>query len=205
MPRYFYFKAYDIAGKEIYSGKSGCWHGCGSLDVDYYPNGAVKYVKETFQPDGGIQHYDVRTHFDELGKVTKVDDYSLEGPGRTHLVSPTIEDPIVKPKPKVKVREPKKDKLELRAFFIKNSTSKRLTIILIDTLNKQVLQHVRLRKNELVFIDSVEVGMIFNLARSRFQVLELRVSKRKTIPFFSTTQWDADVKRLTLYLLEKDE
>lgn len=76
--RYRHFIAYDSKGNEMYKAEHGCWHGCGSLDVKYYPNGSIQSARKTFQPDGGIQHYDNTSFFNEDGTFNHEEDNSWD-------------------------------------------------------------------------------------------------------------------------------
>ncbi|NCA22301.1 MAG: hypothetical protein EBS86_14335, partial [Crocinitomicaceae bacterium] len=70
--RFGYLKAYKIDGTEIYVTHTRNVGGHASVDVEYYPNGAIKKAHATDQPDGGIQYGDVTHYFDEDGNITSI-------------------------------------------------------------------------------------------------------------------------------------
>lgn len=72
-----YAKAFKTDGAEIFSGMYGYLGGSHGVDFTYYESGAAKSIRETFQPDGGIQHYDVIKFYDEHRNLTGSEDRSL--------------------------------------------------------------------------------------------------------------------------------
>jgi hypothetical protein len=57
-----------VNGNKVLETGHGLLHGSASLDVKYHSNGAIKSARRTFQPDGGIQHYDATTFYHVTGK-----------------------------------------------------------------------------------------------------------------------------------------
>jgi hypothetical protein len=95
-----FLKAYKIDGTEIYSMSTRNIGGHCSVDVEYYPSGAIKKAHATDQPDGGIQHGDVTHYFDEEGNITNIVDLSDDGWGRT-VTYPDfrkVDSPVLTPK-----------------------------------------------------------------------------------------------------------
>jgi hypothetical protein len=104
--------------------------GHGSVDVEYYPSGAIKKAHATSQPDGGIQYGDITHYFDEIGNVTSVVDLSDDGPGRM-ITTPTFRqvDPVVAPKIEKKQEVVQCATIYSSEIFIVNLTRKPQTII----------------------------------------------------------------------------
>jgi hypothetical protein len=125
-----YLKAYKVDGTEIYSMSTRNVGGHGSVDVEYYPSGAIKKAHATSQPDGGIQYGDITHYFDEIGTVTSVVDLSDDGPGRM-ITTPTFRqvDPVVAPKIEKKQEVVQCATIYSSEIFIVNLTRKPQTII----------------------------------------------------------------------------
>jgi hypothetical protein len=125
-----YLKAYKVDGTEIYSMSTRNVGGHGSVDVEYYPSGAIKKAHATSQPDGGIQYGDITHYFDEIGNVTSVVDLSDDGPGRM-ITTPTFRqvDPVVAPKIEKKQEVVQCATIYSSEIFIVNLTRKPQTII----------------------------------------------------------------------------
>jgi hypothetical protein len=113
-----YLKAYKVDGTEIYSMSTRNVGGHGSVDVEYYPSGAIKKAHATSQPDGGIQYGDI-THY-----------LSDDGPGRM-ITTPTFRqvDPVVAPKIEKKQEVVQCATIYSSEIFIVNLTRKPQTII----------------------------------------------------------------------------
>lgn len=97
--RWYVLKIYDNTGKEIYSKEYGNKWGSSGVDLKYYKNGQVESVRYHMQPDGGIQHYDVKTLFSEMGEFLRDEDFSLDrtgilqkGPGYIEPIKPTMKE-----------------------------------------------------------------------------------------------------------------
>ena len=125
-----YLKAYKVDGTEIYSMSTRNVGGHGSVDVEYYPSGAIKKAHATSQPDGGIQYGDITHYFDEIGNVTSIVDLSDDGPGRM-ITTPTFRqvDPVVAPKTEKKQEVVQCATIYSSEIFIVNLTRKPQTII----------------------------------------------------------------------------
>ncbi len=119
--RYFEFRAYDSNGNESLKANHGYLHGGASLDVTYYDNGAIRTARKTFQPDGGIQHYDATSFFNEDGTFHHEEDNSWDKELILH--HPPIYD---FPEPKKAVVEPKIDTVYV---YIKNASSRKIEIL----------------------------------------------------------------------------
>ena len=97
--------AFDHSGKEIYSNDIGYFGGSHHTEFTYYPDGAVKTIHSTHQPDGGIQYYDVTIYYTNDGVVERTDDRSLDGHGQYKVIAPSYEQPTKPgaiPKPSTK-------------------------------------------------------------------------------------------------------
>ena len=119
--RYFEFRAYDSNGNESLKANHGYLHGGASLDVTYYDNGAIRTARKTFQPDGGIQHYDATSFFNEDGTFHHEEDNSWDKELILH--HPPIYD---FPEPKKAVVEPKSDTVFV---YLKNASSRKIEVL----------------------------------------------------------------------------
>jgi hypothetical protein len=119
--RYFEFRAYDINGNESLKANHGYLHGGASLDVKYYDNGAIRTARKTFQPDGGIQHYDATSFFNEDGTFHHEEDNSWDKELIVH--HPPIYD---FPEPKKAVVEVKSDTVYV---YLKNASSRKIEVL----------------------------------------------------------------------------
>lgn len=90
--------AFDRNGKKIYENGVRNIGGTAGVTFSYYDDGAVKTAHYHSQPDGGIQWYDVLTHFSQEGVVTGEDD---NGYDRMHnvLAPPAVRKPPTPPAP----------------------------------------------------------------------------------------------------------
>jgi len=127
-----YLKAYKIDGTEIYTTYPRNVGGHSSVDVEYYPSGAIKKAHATDQPDGGIQYGDITHYFDEEGNITNIVDLSDDGWGRT-VTYPDFKkvdpQPIVTPKIDKKPEVISCAVIYSTEIFIVNFTNKPQTII----------------------------------------------------------------------------
>lgn len=119
--RYFEFRAYDSNGNESLKANHGYLHGGASLDVTYYDNGAIHTARKTFQPDGGIQHYDATSFFNEDGTFHHEEDNSWDKELILH--HPPIYD---FPEPKKAVVEPKSDTVFV---YLKNASYRKIEVL----------------------------------------------------------------------------
>lgn len=130
-------KVYDNVGNEIYSKEYGYKWGSSGVDLKYYPNGQVQSARYTMQPDGGIQHYDVKTVFKEDGKFDHEEDNSWGNDGLRHVTTPpyTQTPPVrVEPtKPEVKKPNECAPVQTQFDFYIINNTSDEIEITCNNT------------------------------------------------------------------------
>lgn len=135
--QYKHFLAFDANGNKLFEGGHGYRHGGGSLDVKYFGNGSVSSVRSTFQPDGGIQHYDVTTYFNEDGSFNRREDNSWDKQLTFFTyTTPTEETPVNKTVQKV-------DSVN---YILKNSSGKKLKI-LVSSLKDPILKEVIVLRN----------------------------------------------------------
>lgn len=132
--RYFEFRAYDVNGNEVLKANHGYLHGGASLEVAYYENGAIRTARKTFQPDGGIQHYDATSFFNEDGTFNHEEDNSWDK--QLIIYNPPIYD---FPEPKKAVVEPKSDTVYV---FVKNASSRKLEVLVIKQKGSEVSEKV---------------------------------------------------------------
>ena len=136
---YRYTIVYDQQGNEVYRGGQGYKHGGGSLYLKYYANGAVSSARSTFQPDGGIQYYDVTTYFNEDGSYLRKEDNSR------NTDNPTVFSPVTIITPQPPTLAPKVDSVEV---FIKNTTGNKISI-LVQTKSAKEKTLVHVKKKEV--------------------------------------------------------
>ncbi len=135
--RWHKLKIYDNTGNEIYSKEYGVKWGSSGVDLKYFTNGQVQSARYTMQPDGGIQHYDVKTVFKEDGNFDHEEDNSWGDDGRRHVTTPYTPMPLVKTEPtKPEVKKPNEcapvqTQFE---FCIINNTSDEIVITANNTL-----------------------------------------------------------------------
>jgi hypothetical protein len=136
--RYFEFLAYDAKGNESLKAHHGYLHGGASLDVTYYENGAIRTARKTFQPDGGIQHFDATSFFNEDGTFNYEQDNSWDK--EVTLRTPAIYD---FPEPKKAVVEPKKDTVFV---YLKNASSRKIEVLINKKTGSDQSEKVVLKK-----------------------------------------------------------
>jgi hypothetical protein len=136
--RYFEFRAYDTKGNESLKAHHGYLHGGASLDVTYYENGAIRTARKTFQPDGGIQHFDATSFFNEDGTFNHEEDNSWDK--QLIIYNPPIYD---FPEPKKAVVEPKKDTVFV---YLKNASSRKIEVLINKKTGSDQLEKVVLKK-----------------------------------------------------------
>lgn len=141
--RYFEFRAYDVNGNEVLKANHGYLHGGASLEVAYYENGAIRTARKTFQPDGGIQHYDATSFFNEDGTFNHEEDNSWDK--QLIIYNPPIYD---FPEPKKAVVELKSDTVYV---YLKNTSSRKIEILINKkTGSDQSEKFVVKKQSELV-------------------------------------------------------
>ncbi len=191
--RYTHTLIYDQNGNQVYKGSQGYRHGGGSLYLKYYANGAVSSARSTFQPDGGIQYYDVTTFFNEDGTFNREEDHSM------HTHRPTLFDPttIIKTQPVVQPLMQKADSVEL---FIKNTTGKKVSI-LVQAKGSKDRTLVHIKKKE------VSIGKYVPLKGNQdphiyFEIIIVPNKKKKSIQTIWKPEFLEDTKnRLVLLSL----
>lgn len=142
-----YLKAYKIDGTEIYTTYTRNVGGHASVQVEYYPSGAIRKAHATDQPDGGIQHGDVTHYFDEQGTVTSVIDLSDDGHGRTVTIPTFRQDqPCIAPKKEEKPKVAECAIIYVSEIYVVNLTRKSQIVISkktppngIDFVSKQTI------------------------------------------------------------------
>lgn len=140
---YFHFLAFDVNGNKVLETGHGLLHGSASLDVKYHSNGAIKSARKTFQPDGGIQHFDVTTFYNEDGTFSHEEDNSWD----KQLTHPNFE-----PSQPVFVVQQKPYQEDSLSFHIKNTTNRKVKVLVGYTgksVNKEI---ITIKKNALVKI-----------------------------------------------------
>jgi len=183
-----YAKAYDRAGKEIYSMGIRNVGGHASVNFTYYPDGAVQKAHFSSHPDGGIQWSDVTHYFDENGKVTQVIDNSSDDYGRYTLkIDPTFKSDtsrtyLTSP---VKIETPKKQEVVACAeiytttFYLINATGKKRKAI-ATLLNAQIegfQKELVLAKNDTIQLGSYIEAQLFTHPKER---VSLQIEGRKS-------------------------
>lgn len=144
--RYQWFIAYDVKGNKIFEGGHGYRHGGGSLDVKYHTNGSISSVRSTFQPDGGIQHYDVTTFFAEDGSFIRREDNSWD---RQLTIQPYVHQQKETEKPVEKHR----DSIQ---YLLKNTTKHTIKILLIDAKNSDNRRVEIIKRNKVFDLGKFE-------------------------------------------------
>lgn len=140
------FIAYDNTGKQIFKGDHGYRHGGAGIYPKYYSNGQISSIRSTFQPDGGIQYYDVTEYWNEDGSYSHKEDNSRNTERETLHHVPTT--PIVTPKEE-KVQEVKIQTPDSTNLVIKNSTRKKVSIIVANKQNDKIYVYKLKRNQEL--------------------------------------------------------
>jgi hypothetical protein len=144
--RYTHFIAYNASGKVVFEGEQGYLHGSSGLDVTYHSTGAVSTIRRTFQPDGGIQHYDETFYFNEDGSFSHSIDNSWD---RELTIQYELETEPVQPAVNQCMPVPQKDSI---ALFIQNSSTHTVRILIgkMGSLAEKKLIKIRNDKKVLV-------------------------------------------------------
>jgi hypothetical protein len=142
--RYYHFQAFDLNGNKVLETSHGVLHGSASLDVKYHANGAIKSARRTFQPDGGIQHYDATTFYHEDGTFSHEEDNSWDK---------QLTHPVFEPSQPITVETYKPYKEDSLSFHIKNTTNRKVKI-LVGYTGKSVNKEIFVIKK----YTSVEIG-----------------------------------------------
>lgn len=157
-----YARAYNLQGKQIYHKTISTVGGHGSTTFAYYPNGVIQSVRSTFQPDGGIQHYDATRYYDDKGNFTHEEDNSwdrqvtyLKEPFREPVAptQPTAPKPapVAEPKP-----EPKQDVMECAGIahmkaFVENMAEVSVSVKMIPHNPKEKALTLTVKPGERLY------------------------------------------------------
>jgi len=136
---YYHFKAFDNSGNQVFEGNHGYLHGGASLDVKYYENGSIRSARATFQPDGGIQHYDVTTFFNEDGTFNHEEDNSWD---RMHTLIQVEQVPSENLSKKTE-----KKTADSLTFILHNSTRKKIKVLVGFKNSAGPKQLITIKKN----------------------------------------------------------
>lgn len=155
---WYHLKIYDQTGTEIYSREYGRKWGSSGVELQYYPSGQVKSARYTMQPDGGIQHYDIKTVFKEDGKFDHEEDNSWGNDVLRHVIAPP--SPPIAPIKTEPIKQEVKNANECAPvqtqfdFYIINNTSNEIIITSnnILTFAKPVVR--KADSGDTVFIES---------------------------------------------------
>jgi hypothetical protein len=144
--RYTHFIAYNSSGTVVFEGEQGYLHGSSGLDVTYHSTGAVSTIRRTFQPDGGIQHYDETFYFKEDGSFS----HSIDNSWDRQVTF--IQEPIVQPKkpaPNECMPVPQKDSVSL---YIQNSTTRTVRILIGKLGSPDEKKLIKIRNDKKVLV-----------------------------------------------------
>jgi hypothetical protein len=144
--RYFHFIAYNTTGTVVFEGEQGYLHGSSGLDVTYHSTGAVSTIRRTFQPDGGIQHYDETFYFNEDGTFNHSVDNSWD------RQTTFIQEPFVQPKqqaPNECMPVPQKDSI---ALYIQNSSTHTVRILIGKIGSPAEKKLIKIRNDKKVLV-----------------------------------------------------
>jgi hypothetical protein len=204
-----YLKAYKVDGTEIYSMSTRNVGGHGSVDVEYYPSGAIKKAHATSQPDGGIQYGDITHYFDEIGNVTSIVDLSDDGPGRM-ITTPTFRqvDPVVAPKTEKKQEVVQCATIYSSEIFIVNLTRKPQTIISKKTPPNGIgfKEKTLIDPGDTVLLGGYYEAQLFTPASTVFNAeVELLKNRSNTFHFVwdNFTQVSPALRKHYLLLIDK--
>jgi hypothetical protein len=167
--RYYHFQAFDLNGNKVLETSHGVLHGSASLDVKYHANGAIKSARRTFQPDGGIQHYDATTFYHEDGTFSHEEDNSWDRQLTVPVYDPS---PIVHSK-----EEEKKEKIEIQLL---NLTASKQRVLVVNVKNPLLNKIVRIKRNQRLVVDTVE-GKALNFKLEDYCRFEVLPKKRNRI------------------------
>jgi hypothetical protein len=204
-----YLKAYKVDGTEIYFMSTRNVGGHGSVDVEYYPSGAIKKAHATSQPDGGIQYGDITHYFDEIGNVTSIVDLSDDGPGRM-ITTPTFRqvDPVVAPKTEKKQEVVQCATIYSSEIFIVNLTRKPQTIISKKTPPNGIgfKEKTLIDPGDTVLLGGYYEAQLFTPASTVFNAeVELLKNRSNTFHFVwdNFTQVSPALRKHYLLLIDK--
>lgn len=171
-------KGFDSKGTLLFNVELRKIGGHASVQLKYYKNGQVSSMEYSDAPDGGIQFYESKTTYSELGERTSFHEtkYPFE------LTTQPLK---VERKDSIKITEPRTEKcatLVMNYFEIQNTTNAKLEVVATrnQTLNwsKKMIKMIVLPHEKLVFdsIPSAEKPInkaVYDLT------FELKTKKRK--------------------------
>jgi len=188
-----YAKAFDQQGNEIYIMHTRNVAGHASVEVIYYPSGAVKQAHFTSHPDGGIQWSDIIHRFDETGKITEVIDTSSDDFGHprltinpkflhdtlTTIVSPTV---LVPPKKQEAIACAE---IYTTSIYLINATGKfrKFKALQLNAPIDELQQKGEIAKNDTVKIGSYLEAQLFTHPKERIK-LEVFGKNKDGFQFF---------------------
>lgn len=191
--RYYHFLAFDNKGNKVLEANHGLLHGSAGLDVKYYPNGALRSARKTFQPDGGIQYYDVTSFFKEDGTFDHDEDNSWD---RQITV---ITQPFER-----KVEQPEK-KIEPKSVVVKNSTSRKIKILVGEMDAKKEKRIVTIPKYKEVEIGQFVPEKKKDQALQFYQIEVLPMKKKFKTIIVTSNDLNTDKRQLILIVEKKEE
>jgi hypothetical protein len=144
--RYFHFIAYNTSGTVVFEGEQGYLHGSSGLDVTYHTTGAVHTIRRTFQPDGGIQHYDETFYFNEDGSFSHSIDNSWD---RELTIHYELETEPVQPAVNQCMPVPQKDSI---ALYIQNSSTHTVRILIGKIGSSAEKKLIKIRNDKKVLV-----------------------------------------------------
>lgn len=183
------FIAFDTKGNKIFEGGHGYRHGGGSLDVNYHSNGCLSSARSTFQPDGGIQYYDVTTYFKEDGSFDRREDNS---PDRTIIMPVEIS-------PQEYMEQTVYEKESVQ-FVLKNLSGRKLKLLLISRKDPNDKRIIVLRKNREYSIGYFEKKVKNYGIFDQYQIEVLPIGKPIKTLFISDEQIKTKEKEVTLII-----
>jgi len=144
--RYSHFIAYNTSGTVVFEGEQGYLHGSSGLDVTYHSTGAVNTIRRTFQPDGGIQHYDETFYFHEDGSFSHSIDNSWD---RELTIHYELETEPVQPAVNQCMPVPQKDSI---ALYIQNSSTHTVRILIGKIGSPAEKKLIKIRNDKKVLV-----------------------------------------------------
>jgi hypothetical protein len=169
--RYTHFIAYNAAGTIVFEGEQGYLHGSSGLDITYHSTGAVNTIRRTFQPDGGIQHYDETFYFKEDGSFSHSIDNSWD---RELTIHYELETEPVQPEVNQCMPVPQKDSV---ALYIQNSTTHTIRILIGKIGNAEEKKLIKIRNDKKVLV-GYYIPMNNEQAPTRYFDIDVLPNKR---------------------------
>lgn len=181
---------FDSKGKEIFRGVHGYQYGSHGLYLTFFPNGQVSSIRETMQPDGGIQFKDKTYYYNEAGVLTSQKDHSLP----PKLIAPS------KPYQQEIVREtsvaPAKDSTFI---WLKNTSNKKVSILLRNkTTGKDNILKIKPQQK-------IQVGAFINYTdkmepETFFEVIVLTNQSKRHLSLVKNSSLDTKTNKFWLLI-----